>query len=94
MDASKEHKPTILESNSQEAARSFCDSSILSGIIDALNDDELIDSTHIDVIVHDGEVRLLGEVDNFKSKQAAESYAINRPGVKTVSNELLVKLFL
>jgi osmotically-inducible protein OsmY len=52
--------------------------------------DDRILSANINIEVHDGTVRLTGEVPNFSGKVAAEEDARSVTGVKNVENELRV----
>ncbi|MBA3901753.1 MAG: BON domain-containing protein [Bacteroidetes bacterium] len=52
--------------------------------------DDRILSADINIEVHDGTVRLTGEVPNFSGKVAAEEDASSVTGVKKVENELRV----
>lgn len=49
-----------------------------------------IDATHIEVLVHDGEVTLQGTVDSRRTRRMAEEVVESVSGVADVDNQLLV----
>lgn len=66
------------------------DGAIRDAIIQALSYDPRVLDEQIDVTVHAGRARLLGEVGNLQAKRAAAQDASNTVGVKAVDNELAV----
>lgn len=57
---------------------------------EALTDDDLVDASHIEVSVKDGEVTLTGYVEDRTMKRAAEGCVDRIPGVKDVHNQLRI----
>lgn len=67
------------------------DDRIRENICEALTDDDAIDASEIEVIVHDGEVTLTGIVDDRETKRAAEDCVWHVGGVKDVQNQLRLR---
>jgi len=67
------------------------DERIRDNICEALTDDDHIDASAIEVIVHDGEVTLTGTVDDRETKRAAEDCIWHIGGVKDVQNNLRLR---
>jgi osmotically-inducible protein OsmY len=67
------------------------DERIRESVSEALEHDEHIDATHIEVVVKNGEVTLTGTVDDRQTKRAAEDCIAHLPGVKDVQNSLRVQ---
>ena len=67
------------------------DARIREIITDRLADDPSIDARDINVIVRQGDVRLIGTVDNAESKQRAESFVSRIPGIKHAESELRIR---
>lgn len=60
-------------------------------VMDALKWEPQLHAAEIGVIVHDGIVTLMGTVDNYNKKMAAESAAKDVAGVKAVVEKIEVK---
>jgi osmotically-inducible protein OsmY len=67
------------------------DERIREDVNDRLSDDSYLDATEIDVTVSNGEVTLIGTVENRIDKRRAEDLAEDISGVKNVQNQLRVK---
>lgn len=67
------------------------DEKIKKDVVDQLFWDGRVDASRVEVTVSDGNVTLIGEVENFAALQAAESDVISIPGVRAVENLLAVK---
>lgn len=68
------------------------DSQLKQSVLDELKWEPSIDEAHIGVTARDGVVTLMGHVDSFFQKRAAESAAGRVKGVKAVAEEIEVKL--
>lgn len=68
------------------------DSRIYDDINDFLSEDSFIDASDIEVRVTNGEVTLMGSVDNRDDKHRAEDITESVSGVKSVENRLRVKM--
>lgn len=66
------------------------DQRILEDVNDRLSDDPFVDATEIEVTVSNGEVMLMGTVEDRASKRRAEDLADAVSGVKNVENRLRV----
>jgi osmotically-inducible protein OsmY len=66
------------------------DERIREDINDALTDDRLVDASHIEVQVREGEVILTGSVESRISKRRAEDVAESIRGVKHMENRLKI----
>jgi hypothetical protein len=66
------------------------DERIKEDVNDRLSDNPFIDATEIDVTVSNGEVTLLGSVDDRSDKRMAEDIAEAVSGVKNVENRIRV----
>jgi hypothetical protein len=64
------------------------DERILEQVCERLTDNERIDASEIEVRVSNGEVTLLGEVDDRQTKRMAEDVAHGVRGVRDVHNQL------
>ena len=64
------------------------DERILEEVCDRLTDDDRIDASEIEVRVSNGEVTLLGEVEDRHTKRMAEDVADGVRGVRDVHNQL------
>lgn len=64
------------------------DQRILEDVNDRLSDDPFVDATEIEVTVSNGEVTLVGMVEDRGSKRRAEDLADSVSGVKNVENRL------
>lgn len=60
-------------------------------VSEALEHDDHIDATHIEVVVKNGEVTLTGTVEDRRAKRDAEDCIAHLPGVKDVQNSLRVQ---
>jgi hypothetical protein len=67
------------------------DERIREDICDRLTDDDDVDATLITIEVKDGEVTLLGTVEDRMMKHRAENCAANVSGVRDVNNQLRTK---
>lgn len=67
------------------------DERIKEAVSEALEHDEHIDATHIEVVVKNGEVMLTGTVDDRQQKRLAEECVEHLAGVKDVQNSLRVQ---
>lgn len=67
------------------------DERIREDVNDRLSDDAYLDASEIEVSVSDGEVTLIGTVENRIDKRRAEDLADDISGVKNVQNQLRVK---
>jgi osmotically-inducible protein OsmY len=68
------------------------DSQLQKAVIAELGWEPSVDSAHIGVSAHDGVVTLNGHVQNFSQKLAAEKAVGRVKGVKSVAEEIEVKL--
>jgi osmotically-inducible protein OsmY len=68
------------------------DSQLKQSVLDELKWEPSIDSAHIGVTARDGVIALMGHVDSFAQKRAAEMAAGRVKGVKAVAEEIEVKL--
>jgi hypothetical protein len=66
------------------------DERIRDDINDALTDDQFLDATNIEVEVKDGEVTLVGQVEDRQAKRRAEDLAETISGVKHLENRLRI----
>jgi osmotically-inducible protein OsmY len=66
------------------------DDRILAEVCEALSEDGDIDATDIEVTVQDGQVTLVGRVDDARQKGAAEATVAQVRGVKEVHDRLQV----
>lgn len=66
------------------------DDRIRESVCEALEHDDHIDATHIEVVVKNGEVMLTGTVDDRQTKRLAEDAITHLAGVKDVQNNLRV----
>jgi osmotically-inducible protein OsmY len=76
---------------SPDRSQQSSDARIREIISDELIDNPTIDARDINVIVRDGEVRLVGTVDSERSKRNAEHVVSRMPGVRHADNELKVR---
>ena len=67
------------------------DERIRESVCEALQDDDNVDASQIDVTVRNGEVILSGTVDDRQSKRVAEDIVERLPGVKDVQNQIKVQ---
>jgi len=67
------------------------DERIKEDISDRLGDDPYIDATEIEIVVANGEVTLLGSVNDRMDKRRAEDLAERVSGVQNVENRIRVK---
>jgi len=67
------------------------DERIKEDVCDRLTDDWMLDASHIEVDVREGEVILNGSVNNRSAKRRAEDCAEDLSGVKHVQNNLRVE---
>ncbi|MBT1703425.1 BON domain-containing protein [Chryseosolibacter indicus] len=67
------------------------DTRIHEDINDALYEDRYVDASDIEVVVENGEVTLLGQVDDRQAKRRAEDIAESVSGVKHLENRLRVR---
>lgn len=67
------------------------DERIREDICDRLTEDPMIDASHVDVEVKNGEVRLIGTVSSRHEKRRAEDLVEDVFGVKDVTNNLRVR---
>ncbi len=67
------------------------DDRIRENICEALTDDDHIDASEIEVIVHNAEVTLTGTVDDRDTKRLAEDCVWQISGVKDVQNNLRLR---
>lgn len=66
------------------------DDELQTTVIEVLGADPDLKSADIDVDVHDGTVRLSGSVRTFWERELARSVTITLPGVRGLTNELVV----
>jgi osmotically-inducible protein OsmY len=66
------------------------DTGLQDQVLNELTWERLVDSTKIRVEVHDGYVRLAGQVDSEEARSAAEWAARRVAGIKGVESELVV----
>jgi hypothetical protein len=67
------------------------DDRIRESACEALTDDDHVDATDIEVVVHDGEVTLTGSVDDRETKRRAEDCVLQVTGVRDVQNQLRLR---
>jgi osmotically-inducible protein OsmY len=67
------------------------DERIKEDISDRLGDDPYIDATEVEIVVANGEVTLIGSVNDRMDKRRAEDLAERVSGVKNVENRIRVK---
>jgi hypothetical protein len=67
------------------------DDRIKEDVCQALQDDDEIDATHIEITVKSGEVTLSGHVNDRRTKRMAEDLAERMSGVKDVNNNIRVQ---
>ncbi len=60
-------------------------------VIDEMGDEPMLHVTRIEVEVRDGTVFLIGQVDNFAEKSAAERAAYRATGRRAMSTRLSIK---
>ncbi|MFN0194770.1 MAG: BON domain-containing protein [Aestuariivirga sp.] len=68
------------------------DSQLKQSVLDELKWEPSIDAAHIGVTAKDGVIALMGHVENFSQKRAAERAAGRVKGVKAVAEEIEVRL--
>lgn len=68
------------------------DKQLKQSVLDELNWEPSINSAHIGVLTRDGVVTLMGHVESYAQKQAAERAALRVKDVKVVAEEIEVKL--
>jgi hypothetical protein len=64
------------------------DQSLRDEIIRVMKEHPKLDTTHLDVVVHDGIVTLKGQADTEEEKNLAATLARSVPGVTELKNEL------
>ncbi len=64
------------------------DQSLRDEIIRVMKEHPKLDTTHMDVVIHDGIVTLKGKADTEEEKELAADLARSIPGVKDLKNEL------
>ena len=67
------------------------DDRIREDVNEALTDDDHVDATHIEVVVHDGEVTLTGTAEDRRQKRLAEDVTERISGVRDVHNHLRIR---
>jgi hyperosmotically inducible protein len=72
------------------AEKHVTDDEIYNNVIRRLASDAVVKGGALKVEVHDGAVTISGKVETDKQKEKAEKLAHKVPGVKQVSNELVV----
>ena len=68
------------------------DKQLKQSVLDELNWEPSINSAHIGVTTKDGVVTLMGHVDSYAQKQAAEKATLRVKDVKAVAEEIEVRL--
>ena len=68
------------------------DSQLKQSVLDELNWEPSIDAAHIGVTARDGVISLMGHVDSFTQKRAAETAAGRVRSVKALAEEIEVRL--
>ena len=68
------------------------DKELKQSVLDELNWEPSINSAHIGVTTKDGVVTLMGHVDSYAQKQAAEKATLRVKDVKAVAEEIEVRL--
>ncbi len=68
------------------------DSQLKQSVLDELKWEPSIDAAHIGVTAHEGVITLMGKVDSYFQKRAAEMAAGRVKGVRAVAEEIEVKL--
>ena len=67
------------------------DDRIKEHVHEALTDDPHVDATHIEVVVHDGEVILTGTVEDRRQKRLAEDCIEDIVGITDIHNQLRLR---
>jgi osmotically-inducible protein OsmY len=67
------------------------DDRIREDVNEALTQDDHVDTTHVEVIVHNGEVTLTGTIEDRPMKRLAEDVAERIVGVRDVHNHLRIR---
>ena len=67
------------------------DERIREAACEALTDDDQVDATDMEIVVHDGEVTLSGIADDRHAKRLAEDCVWRVTGVRDVQNQLRLR---
>jgi osmotically-inducible protein OsmY len=68
------------------------DATLKQAVLDELKWEPSVNAAHVGVSARDGIITLMGHVDSYAEKQAAETAALRVKGVKAVAEEIEVKL--
>lgn len=82
---------TSCASPNRTAGQTVDDATITAKVKSQLLADPEVSGLNVNVTTHKGQVQLSGYVDSAKQRTQAEQIAKNTEGVKSVSNDLIVK---